>query len=403
MSKRIAIVASSCPPVSAGGVSSAHYHLFLALKRKGHDVRMFTFGDYGAAQEGREIIRAGTPPWVDKVVAGLTRVFFRVVDPGKTAYHTAEVLSALWPCAGLRSTIRQFAPDVLILPDHGAPGFAIGKPKRCKVILVSHHNPARFLGNPLWGLHSAVDSQLTIRCENAVLRNVDTVVCPSQYMKAMFTATYGYTGEVVVVPNLMDSDLLSMTPARDIRSELGLPEDAVLVYIPSAGSAYKGGRFVGEIIRRLASQASKEIGFYLSGPLDAALSYELRFAPSNAKIYAPGQIVYAENVAIVKSCSFGVSPTLVDNYSMALLEAGACGVPMVSFDVGGNPEVIAHGRSGVLVPYLDLDALIYAAGQLLDNAYRMALRTTTLQHAAGRLSNDSVVEQFEQVMDAPGR
>lgn len=403
MSRRIAIVASSCPPVGAGGVASAHYHLFLALKRKGHDVRMFTFGDYGVVPEGPEIVRAGAPPWVEKVAAGFTRIFFRVIDPGKSAYHVAEVLSALWPCTGLRRTIRRFRPDVLILPDHGAPGLAIGKPKHCKVILVSHHNPARFLHNPLWGLHSAVDSQLTIRCENKVLQHVDAVVCPTQYMKQMFKKTYVYAGDIAVIPNLMDGELISRTPARDIRSALGLADDAVLIYIPAAGSAYKGGRFIGEIIRRLASQASKDIGFYLSGHLDAALSYELRFAPANVKIYAPGQIAYTDNVAIVKSCSFGVSPTLVENYSMAFLEANACGVPMVSFEVGGNPEVIDHGRSGALVPYLDLDALIYEAGRLLDDAYRMTLRATTLQHAADRLDNDSVIERLESVMDLPGR
>jgi glycosyltransferase involved in cell wall biosynthesis len=299
----------------------------------------------------------------------------------------------------LRSKIRDYRPDVLVLSDHGCPGLLIGKPMNCKTILVSHHNPARFLNNPLWRLHSELDSRLTIKCENRVLRNVDAVVCPSEYMREMFKKTYDYSGPVTVIPNLVDVELIAATPARDIRSTLGLPDDSVLVYIPSAGSTYKGSRFVFEIIRRLSSYSSKDIGFYLSGTLNAELSHELRFAPSNAKIHAPGQISYADNLAIVKSCSFGISPTLIENFGMALLEACCCGVPMVTFDVGGNADVVSHGRSGFLVPYLDLESLISAACRLLDGGYRESIRRETAKHARVAFNAGLAADQFIRLMN----
>jgi hypothetical protein len=106
MPKRIAIVSSSCPPVGGGGVSSAQYNLYCALKRKGYDARIFTFGDYNVASGDQDIIRTGVPPWFEKLVATLTGLYFRLVDPGKVAYHVSEVASAAWPCLRLRRRIR---------------------------------------------------------------------------------------------------------------------------------------------------------------------------------------------------------------------------------------------------------------------------------------------------------
>lgn len=399
MPKRVAIVSSSCPPAGSGGVSSAQHNLYRVLKRNGYDVKIFTFNDRGVSLAEEDVIRFGAPKWFERCIDLVTRLYFRIVEPDKLAYHVSEILSFVWPCLRLRSRIRAFRPEVLVLSDHGCPGLMIGRPRGCRTILVSHHNPARFLGNPLWRLHSERDSRIAVRFENLVLRHVDAVVCPSEYMLDMFRKTYTYAGPVTVVPNLVDTELIATISTHDLRSELGLPQDAVLVYIPSAGSDYKGSRFVFEIIRRLAQRAAKDIGFYLSGNIDSKLAYELRFVPSNAKIHAPGQVGYAKNLAIVKTCSFGISPTMIENFGMALLEASLCGVPMVSFEVGGNAEVIGHGLSGILVPYLDLEALMVAAFRILDERGRASIRSETARYATNKFGGNAAGLAFMQIMD----
>ena len=398
MSKKIAIVSSSCPPVSSGGVASSHYHLYRALTQQGFQVRLYTFEDYKAALTENDVTRVGISP---KLVNGLRRLigwYFRIVDPSKINYHFADVVVSAWPCMMLNSAIRNFQPDVLILPDHGCPGLCIAKPKGCRIILISHHNPVRFLNNPLWGLHSEHDARLAVACENTVLQKVDAVVCPSKYMQEMFNKTYVYSGPVTVIPNMVDVDLIASIPPYDIRGKLALPDDSVVIYIPSAGSVHKGARFVFEIVRRISSYATKDIGFYLSGSITPMLAYELRFAPSNAKIYAPGQVSYAENLAIVQACSFGVSPTLIESFGMALLEASICGVPMVAFDVGGTADVVSNGRSGILVPFLDIEALIQSACRLLQADSCANLRGETASYVADRFRSELTVEKFVSLM-----
>jgi glycosyltransferase involved in cell wall biosynthesis len=370
------------------------------LKAEGYEARLFTFGDRNIATDEPDVVRTGAPAAFDNLVTTIARVLLRFIEPGKKAYHLAEVCSSAWPGIQLRHMISRFRPDVLILSDHGCPGLLIGKPPHCKTVLVSHHNPARFLNNPLWGLHSEVDARLTIACENRILRNVDEVICPSHYMKDMFVKTYRFAGPISVIPNLVDADAVAAITPRDLRSRLNLPDDALMVYIPSAGNPYKGSRFVFEIIRRIASRTSKDVGFYLSGTLNGELSHELRFVPSNAKIYAPGQSSYTDNLAMVKSCSFGVSPTLIENCGMAILEAACCGVPMVTFDVGGNAEVVAPGVSGLLVPYLDVEALVHAAARFMEEKYRLTLRREAVRYAAEKFGRQRIVTQYMQVIEA---
>jgi glycosyltransferase involved in cell wall biosynthesis len=70
-------------------------------------------------------------------------------------------------------------------------------------------------------------------------------------------------------------------------------------------------------------------------------------------------------------------PSRSEGFSNALLEAMACRLPCVATDVGGNPEVLTHGESGLLVPIEDSTALARALMQLLSDrslAGRMGLR-----------------------------
>jgi glycosyltransferase involved in cell wall biosynthesis len=60
-----------------------------------------------------------------------------------------------------------------------------------------------------------------------------------------------------------------------------------------------------------------------------------------------------------------VLSSLEEGISNALLEAQSEGVPAVVTDVGGNAEVVEHGRTGLVVPPGDPDALAQAIGRLL--------------------------------------
>jgi glycosyltransferase involved in cell wall biosynthesis len=78
--------------------------------------------------------------------------------------------------------------------------------------------------------------------------------------------------------------------------------------------------------------------------------------------------------ALLSRASLFVLPSLSEGISLTILEAMACGLPVVATNVGGNPEVIEADRTGLLVPAGDPAALAQGILRLVahpDEAHRM--------------------------------
>lgn len=372
--KKVAVVAYSAPPYSAGGVAAAHYNLYLALQGAEYETRLFTFGDYGR-EDTERIVRRGIPGWAVRLISQINWLIFSLLVPGKKTYQTRDILTSLLGAWRMSRMISAYSPDVIILSDHGAPGLMLKKPKGAKVILVSHHNPLRFSG-PRFSEFSMLDVNWAVRLEQRVLKKVDAVVCPSMFMKKWFVKTYRFTGPIVVIHNLLEKNFLDSAKLSDLRRRMGLKKGNVLIYLPSAGSRLKGGDYVPAILAKL-TEISRRIAFYIPGETEPALLVKIRELENRPSIFWGGQLSYKENIANVKACSFGISPSLMENYSMALLEAVQSGVPMIAFDTGGNAEIIRNGQNGYLAPVGNVDALISVAKSLLNPAKLIELRKKT--------------------------
>ncbi len=81
--------------------------------------------------------------------------------------------------------------------------------------------------------------------------------------------------------------------------------------------------------------------------------------------------------------------------SNALLEAMACGLPVVATDVGGNRELVEHGRGGLLVPPGDPVALAGALQYILRDAHcRASLGVAARSRARRDYGADASAERY---------
>jgi len=361
---KIAVISSSAPPLSSGGISSAHYNLYCTLKESGFNAILLTFGDNkkNNLHEENGIKRFGTPI----LFVMLIKFLFKYINKyflGENSYQLKDVALSQIGSLRLSISLKNVKADYIIVSDHGSPLLSIKKPKKSKVILISHHNPIRFINEPLIGNFSIRDAKLASKIEHYTLQKVDIVICPSKYMNVVFIKTHNFLRQINVIPNIVSENVINQASKYNLHEKLGLPKNTSIIYIPSADSIFKGGKYVFEIVRRLTSTSNNKIGFYLSGNIGSQLMTELSLL--NAHIYTPGQQSYIDNISCVKACTFCISPTLIESFGMAILEANFCGLPAITFNIGGTSDIIIDENNGFLVDFLDIEKLIEKANLLL--------------------------------------
>ncbi len=107
-----------------------------------------------------------------------------------------------------------------------------------------------------------------------------------------------------------------------------------------------------------------------------------------------------EDVAqLLPHATVAILPSRQESFSLAALEAMACGVPLVASNVGGFPEMVVPGVTGLLVPPRDDRALAGAIGGLLDDpARRKALGAAARAHMVAEFSPEAHIARLEALL-----
>jgi glycosyltransferase involved in cell wall biosynthesis len=95
-----------------------------------------------------------------------------------------------------------------------------------------------------------------------------------------------------------------------------------------------------------------------------------------------------------------IVPSLTDreSFGVAAVEASVCGLPVIASRVGRLPEVVLGGKTGLLVPPGDIDALAFAISRLLaDPALRAQMGQAGRQFVLGCYHWEDNAELMEQL------
>jgi glycosyltransferase involved in cell wall biosynthesis len=91
-----------------------------------------------------------------------------------------------------------------------------------------------------------------------------------------------------------------------------------------------------------------------------------------------------------------ILPSESESFGLAALEAMAVGVPVISSDTGGIPEVNIQGYSGFLSPVGDIEDMANNTLKLLDPVQKQQFRNQALEQAKA-FSIERVVPQYEEI------
>ena len=267
---------------------------------------------------------------------------------------------------------RRFAFEVIdahfAFPD-GVAAVLLARVFRCPVVITLRGSIVRLSG---YHLHRP---QL-----RWALNRAQRVVAVADYLRQVAAGIGVPADRIRVIPNGVD--LMSFAPAKrdQARRMSGLPEDATILLTVGAVYSWKGQHLVIEALPFLRKQYPGILYLLVGGSRAEESSYvpslKRRVAELGLEEHVRfvGSRPHAELVRWFNAADLFVLPTRSEGCPNVLLESLACGVPVVATEVGGVPEIIRHGRDGLLVPYGDLPALRDALQSALDRRWdRQAL------------------------------
>jgi glycosyltransferase involved in cell wall biosynthesis len=172
---------------------------------------------------------------------------------------------------------------------------------------------------------------------------------------------------LTVIRDAVDTERF-MAPADQeaFRAEFGLSAGEFIVAVIAQLIPRKGHRYLLEAVAQLkASYPQLRVIIFGQGPLEAELREQ------TAKLGLSGLVQFAgfrRDLDDYLAClDLLVHPALAEGLGVVVLKAAAAGVPVVGFAVGGLPEAVADGETGLLVPPKDVEALRGAIARLVEN------------------------------------
>jgi glycosyltransferase involved in cell wall biosynthesis len=214
----------------------------------------------------------------------------------------------------------------------------------------------------------------------------------------------GYDGsKIVVIGNGVDLTRFTDAPDRHgIRGALGLPPATPLVVVVSRLARLKGLEQLLEAAAVLKA-SHPHARFLIAGEtapgetayLEALKRLAAEYGVADRVIFAGFR---ADIPGLLAGADVSVMPSLNEALSNVLLESMAAGAPTVATRVGGTPEALADGVSGLLVAPGDAPALAGAIARLLDDRPLAArLGQAARRVIEERFSVDRMVRSTEQL------
>lgn len=199
----------------------------------------------------------------------------------------------------------------------------------------------------------------------------------------------------VIYNGVKPSPEYSQADLIECRAELGIPGGDQIVGVVGSLYPVKGHRFLIEAIPNILAKFEGTTFLFVGrGELEGSLKELVRRLRVEKKVIFLG---LRQDVPRLLSLSdVFVLPSLSEGLSMAILEAMTAGKPVVATRVGGNPEVVLHSQTGVLVPPEDSIALEEGLGQLLgDKALAEQMGLAGRKRAGQYFALSTMVENYQ--------
>jgi glycosyltransferase involved in cell wall biosynthesis len=231
---------------------------------------------------------------------------------------------------------------------------------------------------------------LTSRLHKATVKKSDRLITITNQIKEMYTMIIDEK-RVSVIPFGVDTEVFKPGFSKRQRDELEI------LY---SGSLYplKG---VDYLIRAMAIVVKSGLKARLTIVGEGQQKEELIMLAGklgiSRNVVFEGFVPYSNMPQYYKRCDVFCFPTVGEPFGKAMIEAMACGKPVIATDVGGSTEIIRNGVDGILVPPASPKAIASAIQQMKNEDERLKMGQEARAAAVKDFSWDTVSSKYHRL------
>ncbi len=324
----------------------------------------------------------GNQGWLSAEIAA--RGVIPEIAPAKGSFNARYLLQ-------LRSVARRAHADVIVAHLYGSAVYAsiVGRLLSIPVVSVLH------------GQTDVSDSDRFASWKAAIVRkgSRQVVFVSDRLMRELAPRLGLVPSQCTVIPNGVDTDRFRPSPDRGLRAEFGFPIDTILVGAIGNVRAPKAYEVLLKAARLLVDRIPR-LHLVIAGDDANALGRELVELRERLDLRAHVTFLglRSDVARILNNLDVYVLSSHTEGFSIACIEAMACGVPVIATRCGGPEEILA-GDAGLLVPAGDPASIAEAVERIItSNDLAAQLSATALKRVHEQYSLHSMLTRYEQLL-----
>ncbi len=222
----------------------------------------------------------------------------------------------------------------------------------------------------------------------------DIVTSVSQSLKDDTLRLFEITKEIHVVPNFIDTTKYDNTFTDCQRNQMALPEERIITHVSNLRKV-KRVKDVIEIFDRIQKKIPSKLIMVGEGPERESCEALCRKKGIENKVLFLGNSNEVDKILCFSDLF--LLPSEKESFGLAALEAMAVGVPVISSNTGGLPEVNIQGKSGFLSDVGNVDEMSENAIKILENTEILNSFKKMAKEAANLYDTERIVPLYEDL------
>jgi glycosyltransferase involved in cell wall biosynthesis len=386
----ICLLSREYPPDTAwGGIGIYTYQLAHGLTAKGHSVHVVCQGLDGDREYADDAVN-------------VYRIWHRTFFPLKGKFRE---FGLRWEYSQsvnnkLRGLIEKYKIDVVEAPNLSGEGFIYSFHKKTPLVTRLHTHFMEVIN--FLGWKRSFDRYLSCWFENAAILRSDLITCSTKAHAELIARKLGINSERIeiiplgtnlpVIPrdHIINSEPIILFVGR-LEKRKGI--HILIQAIPLVLKDIPNATFI--IVGRDTFITKDYVAFF--GNKEHSYKEQLlKMVPNEytRKVQFLGYVDSDELDSLYRLCDIFVAPSLYESFGLIYIEAMAYGKPVIGCSVGGVPEVVKDGETGVLVPPENIYLLAKAIISLLnDSRLRLKMGNNAREYVKNNFTREIMVEK----------